>query len=53
IRSAFVFRIAVQSCPTLCDPMDCSTPGLPCPIASITRLLWEKKKPQTWGQFPV
>ena len=19
----------VQSCPTLCDPMDCSTPGLP------------------------
>ena len=20
---------AVQSCPTLCDPMDCSTPGLP------------------------
>ena len=18
-----------QSCPTLCDPMDCSTPGLP------------------------
>ncbi|XP_045018357.1 formin-like protein 20 [Bubalus bubalis] len=22
-------EIAVQSCPTLCDPMDCSTPGLP------------------------
>ena len=20
-----------QSCPTLCDPMDCSTPGLPVP----------------------
>ena len=20
-----------QLCPTLCDPMDCSTPGLPCP----------------------
>ena len=22
-------RSVVQSCPTLCDPMDCSTPGLP------------------------
>ena len=25
-----MFRCLVtQSCPTLCDPMDCSTPGLP------------------------
>ena len=23
------FSSAPQSCPTLCDPMDCSTPGLP------------------------
>ena len=23
------FRSAPQSCPTLCNPMDCSTPGLP------------------------
>ena len=23
------FRSIAQSCPTLCDPMDCSTPGLP------------------------
>ena len=23
------FSSAAQSCPTLCDPMDCSTPGLP------------------------
>ena len=22
-------RSVVQSCSTLCDPMDCSTPGLP------------------------
>ena len=21
--------LAAQPCPTLCDPMDCSTPGLP------------------------
>ena len=25
------FSSAAQSCPTLCDPMDCSTPGLPVP----------------------
>ena len=23
------FSLVSQSCPTLCDPMDCSTPGLP------------------------
>ena len=23
------FSSIAQSCPTLCDPMDCSTPGLP------------------------
>ena len=23
------FNSVAQSCPTLCDPMDCSTPGLP------------------------
>ena len=26
---AVQFRSVAQSCPTLCDPMDCSTPGLP------------------------
>ena len=25
----FQFSSVTQSCPTLCDPMDCSTPGLP------------------------
>ena len=25
------FNSVAQSCPTLCDPMDCSTPGLPVP----------------------
>ena len=25
------FSSVAQSCPTLCDPMDCSTPGLRCP----------------------
>ena len=25
----YQFSLVTQSCPTLCDPMDCSTPGLP------------------------
>ena len=25
----FQFSLVTQSCPTLCDPMDCSTPGFP------------------------
>ena len=25
----FQFSSVVQSCPTLCDPMDCSMPGFP------------------------
>ena len=29
IHSFFQFSSVAQSCPTLCDPMNCSTPGLP------------------------
>ena len=29
VRNAVQFSSATQSCPTLCDPMDCSTPCLP------------------------
>ena len=28
-RGVVQFSPVAQSCPTLCDPMDCSTPGLP------------------------
>ena len=28
-REIFQFSSGAQSCLTLCDPMDCSTPGLP------------------------
>ena len=28
------FNSVAQLCPTLCDPMDCSTPGLPVPLHS-------------------
>ena len=30
VRNAFIqFSSVAQSCPTLCNPMNCSTPGLP------------------------
>ena len=29
--SSVQFSSVAQLCPTLCDPMDCSTPGLPVP----------------------
>ena len=29
IFSSVQFSSVIQSCPTLCDPMDCSTPGFP------------------------
>ena len=29
LQSSVQFSSVAQSCPTLCDPMDCSTPGLP------------------------
>ena len=29
IYTSVQFSSVVQSCPTLCDPMNCSTPGLP------------------------
>ena len=28
IKNKYQFSSVTQSCPTLCDPMDCSTPGL-------------------------
>ena len=28
-KSSVQFNSVAQSCPTLCDPMNCSTPGLP------------------------
>ena len=29
VAIVFQFSSVAQSCPTLCDPMDCSTPGFP------------------------
>ena len=29
MQMSTVFSLVAQSCPTLCDPMNCSTPGLP------------------------
>ena len=37
---SFFFSSAAQSCPTLCDPMDCSTPSLPvCHSQSLLKLM--------------
>ena len=33
------FSSVTQLCPTLCDPMDCSTPGFPVPITNSWSLL--------------
>ena len=39
IGSSVQFSSVAQSCPTLCDPMDCSTPGLPVhhPLLELTQ----------------
>ena len=41
---SFQFSSVTQSCPTLCDPMDCSTPDLPVhhqlPESTQTHVLW-------------
>ena len=33
----FQFSSVAQSCPALCDPMDCSTPGFPVHVSSTQR----------------
>ena len=40
VNEHFQFSSVVQSCPTLCDPMDCSTPGLPvnCQLPEFTQI---------------
>ena len=44
IFSKIQFSSVTQSCPTLCDPMDCSTPGLPVyhqlPEPTWTHVCW-------------
>ena len=38
--------LVTQSCPTLCDPVDCSPPGSPAPGISQTRIL-------EWGAISI
>ena len=43
IISSIQFSSVAQSCPTLCDPMDCSTPGFPSPtpwVFNQTHVHW-------------
>ena len=46
---------SLQSCPTLCDPIDCIPPGSPIPrILQVRILEWKKKKKNTGvGKFKV
>ena len=39
VHSSVQFSSVTQSCPTLCDPMDCSTPGTPvhCQLLEFTQ----------------
>ena len=45
------FRSVAQSCLTLCDPMDCSTPGFPCP--SPTSGACSNSCPLCWWCHPT
>ena len=38
IQHSLQFTSVAQSCPTLCDPMNCSTPGLPVPESTQTHV---------------
>ena len=44
MASSFQFSSVAQSCPTLCNPMNCSTPGLPVhhqlPESTQTHVHW-------------
>ena len=42
---------SLKSCPTLCDPMHCSTPGLPCP--SPTPGVHSSSQPSSWWCHPA
>ena len=40
---------SLQSCPTLCDPIDCSPPGSPVPgILKAITLEWESEVAQSY-----
>ena len=45
------FSSVAQSCPTLCDPMDCNTPGLA--VISSTPGVYSKSCPLSWWCHPT
>ena len=45
------FSSVTQSCPTLCDPMDCKQSRLPCP--SPTPRVHSKSGPSSWWCIPT
>ena len=49
--SSSQFSSVAQSCPPLCDTMDCSMPGLPCP--SPTPGAYSNSCPSSWWCHPT
>ena len=45
------YSSVAQSCMTLCNPMDCSMPGFPCP--SPTRGVYSNSCPLSWWCHPT
>ena len=45
-------QVSCQSCPTLCNPMDCSMP-LPCPCPSPTPRACSNSCPSSWWCHPT
>ena len=43
--------LIAQSCPTLCDPKDCSPPGSPVPGILQARILERVAMPSSWGPW--
>jgi len=42
---ALQFSSVAQSCPTLCDPMNCNTPGLPVNLSNFICTFEQKLRP--------
>ena len=54
--TSFQFSSVTQSCPTICDPMDCSMPGFPvlCHLSELaqTHVHWISDAIQPYSIFP-
>ena len=47
-----IIVVVAKSCPTLCDPVNCSVPGSSVHGFSQARILEWKKKKESWSRLP-